>query len=109
RASRFTCASGLRAEPWIDAKNLQMASGAAKNFVQIARMSRGMDQRTNGQGNSGSGDAPQTLLFVGMLQEAPKKSERQAEAVNVSATEIPANAAPESPSANPPGVHPVDL
>lgn len=35
-----------------DAKGLQMASGAAANFVKIARMSRGLDNRQQDQGSS---------------------------------------------------------
>ncbi len=69
-----------------DAKSLQMASGAARNLVQIARMSRGMDQR-NGPQNS-SGDAvPQTLIFVGALERAVKPEPRQV--TEVSAVPVP--------------------
>lgn len=45
-------------------KKLQMASGAARNFVQIARMSRGLDARTNPNGNGGFNQLNVNLFVV---------------------------------------------
>lgn len=46
--------------PAIDSKELQMASGAAVNFVKIARMSRGLDAR-------GAGDTRPNQINVGLF------------------------------------------
>jgi len=64
-----------------DAKSLQMASGAARNFVQIARMSRGLDRPAAGSGSQPAGSTT-NLIFVGTLERsAPKAEPKQAEAV----------------------------
>lgn len=48
--------------PAIDSKSLQMATGAARNLVQIARMSRGLDaRRSESAGNDG---APSVNVFL---------------------------------------------
>lgn len=71
-----------------DAKGLQMASGAARNFVQIARMSRGLDARTNGNGGGGVNQLNVNLFVV--QGETPESMAR--------AAAIPCEAKPVSPS-----------
>lgn len=81
-----------------DAKGLQMASGAARNFVQIARMSRGLDSRAQNSPGNGANAGSATVIFVGELPRAEKRIEKQAEAVEVSATQLPAPSLPVSPT-----------
>jgi len=76
------CADILGNVAGIDDKALQMSSGALRNFVQVARMSRGMDSR--GPQNSPGGNGAQagaTLIFVGALERASKPEAKQADAV----------------------------
>ncbi len=67
-----------------DPKSLQMASGAARNFVQISTMLRNPAQRGAIPGPSGNGT---TLIFVGALERAQPKELKQVEpaAIEVSA------------------------
>jgi hypothetical protein len=90
----------LLSESVIDAKNLQMASGAARNFVQIARMSRGLDRTASGSQSQPQGNSV-NLIFVGALERATPKELKQADAVNVSATAIPAAQIPDSAKPSP--------
>ena len=69
-----------------DAKSLQMASGAAMNFVKIARMSRGLDQR-QGERN-GSGDQLNVSVFL-VRGETVESAVKRAEPVEVVATALP--------------------
>ncbi len=78
------CANLVSAEA-IDEKALQMASGAARNFVQVARMLRGMDSRGPANAAQPQG-AGATLIFVGALERTTPKELKQADAVEVSAT-----------------------
>lgn len=56
------CSEILDKRPADMDKALQMASGAARNFVQIARMSRGLDaRRSESAGNDG---APSVNVFL---------------------------------------------
>ncbi len=79
-----------------DAKSLQMASGAARNFVQIARMSRGLDSRgpQNSPGNGAQAGA--TLIFVGALERTTPKAEPK-QVTEIIATAIPDAAPPSVP------------
>ncbi len=81
------CADILGNADGIDDKALQMSSGALRNFVQVARMSRGMDSRgpQNAPGNGPQSGA--TLIFVGALERATPKELKPAElpAIEVSA------------------------
>lgn len=79
-----------------DPKSLQMASGAARNFVQISTMLRNPAQRGAIAGQPGGG-ASVNLIFVGALERAQPKELKQAEPVNVSATQIPDAAPPSAP------------
>ena len=73
-----------------DAKSLQMASGAAMNFVKIARMSRGLDSR-GGNTPNGVVDSPTLNLFV-VRGETLERAVKQADAViEVSAKTLPAS------------------
>lgn len=66
-----------------DAKSLQMASGAARNFVQISTMLRNPAQRGAIAAQGGNGT---TLIFVGALERTTPKEVKPADAVEVSAT-----------------------
>ncbi len=71
-----------------DPKSLQMASGAARNFVQISTMLRNPVKA--GAAIAQSGGSTTNLIFVGTLERAqPKAEPKQAEAVNVEAKQIP--------------------
>ena len=58
-----------------DAKGLQMASGAARNFVQISRLSRGLDR---GDASGGAGGKPSVSVFV-VTGERLERPMRQAD------------------------------
>jgi predicted nucleic acid-binding protein len=66
-----------------DAKGLQMASGAAANFVKISRMSRGLDVR------GAPGDSNGSVNVFLVAGERVQRSETRAE-VNVTASVVPA-------------------
>ncbi len=72
-----------------DAKSLQMASGAARNFVQISTMLRNPAQRGAIPGQSG-GNGGATLIFVGALERTTPKELKAAELVQP-AIEIPSS------------------
>ncbi len=78
-----------------DAKSLQMASGAARNFVQIARMSRGLDSRGPANAAQPQG-AGATLIFVGALERTTPKAEPK-QVTEIIATAIPDAAPPSVP------------
>lgn len=79
------CADILKS-PAGSEKELQMASGAAMNFVKIARMSRGLDQR-QGERN-GSGDQLNVNVFV-VKGETVESAIKRVEPVEVVATALP--------------------
>ncbi len=72
-----------------DAKSLQMASGAARNFVQISTMLRNPAQRGAIAAQSGPGT---TLIFVGALERTTPKELKPAEpaqaAIEVSSSPV---------------------
>lgn len=71
-----------------DPKSLQMASGAARNFVQISTMLRNPVKA--GAAIAQGGGSTTNLIFVGTLERAqPKAEPKQADAVNVEAKQIP--------------------
>ena len=77
--------------PAIDSKELQMASGAALNFVKIARMSRGLDARgTNANGSVGQGGSNPFGLAVfvvrGESREEVEARQAKARAIPIDAT-----------------------
>ena len=73
-----------------DAKGLQMASGAARNFVQISRLCRRLDTQPGGNFQNGSG--PQTtLVFVGDMPRAARAEPKPV-------TEVSAQVVPDSPT-----------
>ena len=79
------CAEILKA-PSGSEKELQMASGAAMNFVKIARMSRGLDQRQSER--NGAGDQLSVNLFV-VRGETVESAVKRVEPVEVVATALP--------------------
>ena len=68
-----------------DPKGLQMASGAARNFVQIARMSRGLDSKRDTGADQSAQLNVNLFLVRGETLEQPIK---RAEAVDVVAKAV---------------------
>jgi len=78
------CAEILKS-PAGSEKELQMASGAAMNFVKIARMSRGLDQRQSER--NGAGDQLSVNLFV-VRGEPVESAAKKVEPVEIVATAL---------------------
>ncbi len=77
--------------PAIDDKALQMSSGALRNFVQVARMSRGMDSRGPANAAQPQGGGA-TLIFVGALERTTPKELKPVEpaqpAIEISSSQV---------------------